>query len=81
MNFASFSRSASITIAIRHNDYTIDDKWTIEQMKRDRFQGIPLSSFEHLSPVWQPESIDRIKELEMDLHSNRNFITEIDVAS
>src|ERR1700680_3877050 len=57
-----------------------DDKWPIEQIKRDRFKGIRLSSFEHLSPVQPPEGIDRVKELETHPHS-RDFIAKLDVAS
>lgn len=59
----------------------VDDKWTVEQMKRDRLKGILPGSFEHLSPVWLPEGIDSVKELEMELHISRDFIAKIDVAS
>ncbi len=55
----------------------IDDKGTIEQMKRDRFKGILLGSFEHLSP----EGIYGIKELKMELEISRDFIPKVDLAS
>ncbi len=59
----------------------VDDKGTLQQIKRDRFQGILLRSFEHLSPVWHPEGIDSVKELEMDLHRSRDCIAKMDIAS
>lgn len=59
----------------------IDDKWAFEQAKRNRFQGILLRSFEHLSPVWLPEGINGVEELEMHPQISRDVIPKLDVAS
>ena len=59
----------------------VDDKWAVEQMKRDRLKGILLRSFEHLSPVWLPEGIGSVKELEMELHISRDLVAKLDAAS
>ena len=59
----------------------VDNEWTVQQVEGDRFKGVLLSSFKHLAPVWQPEGVDGVKELEMDVHTGGDFVAKLDVAA